>query len=235
MTPSSLGANAQRPHRLSRGAREDSFNSTQQNKRSDHEMAGEWNARGDSTAPRDGFVPRRASSAARMPAAAREDEELVTVAFHKKDTGFRIPKPGKALPVTRPAARTSQLDAHVLHRRREETGRLHALLAEIFNESNPHTEEHGGCPGTGGPGGAPTTPAHVPDTAHRDLLAFLAAKECWTRREYGGICARFGLMDSGAMEVLNEWAFDHGAEAVLEDGDPVLVNVEVARELLYEH
>jgi hypothetical protein len=235
MAPLSHGANAQRPHRLFRGAREDSFNSTQQNKSSDHEMVGEWNARGDSTAPMDGFVPPRASPAARMPAAAREDEELVTVAFHKKDAGFRIPKPGEALPVTRPAARRSQLDVRMLHRRREETGRLHALLAGIFNESSQHTEENGGCGVTGGPGGAPTTPARVPDTAHRDLLAFLAAKECWSRREYSGLCARFGLMDDGAMEVLNAWAFDHGAEAVLEDGDPVLVNVTAARELLNEH
>ena len=33
-----------------------------------------------------------------------------------------------------------------------------------------------------------------------------------------------GLMPDGAMETINEWSFDHHGDALLEDGETVVVN-----------
>lgn len=61
------------------------------------------------------------------------------------------------------------------------------------------------------------------DPQHRTLLRELCAAECWNRGDYTALARSLGLMPDGALETINEWAFDRFDEAVLDEGDPITV------------
>ncbi|NTV51339.1 MAG: hypothetical protein HGA69_00685, partial [Desulfobulbaceae bacterium] len=60
----------------------------------------------------------------------------------------------------------------------------------------------------------------------------LLQQETWERSSLHDLCKELGLMVDGAMEVLNEWAFDNANAPLIEDGDPVFVDVNLAREII---
>lgn len=68
------------------------------------------------------------------------------------------------------------------------------------------------------------------DDAHADLLRTLLSRPIWERAELEDICADRGLMTDGAIERINEAAFDQLDEAILEGEDPI----EVHRHLIEE-
>jgi uncharacterized tellurite resistance protein B-like protein len=70
------------------------------------------------------------------------------------------------------------------------------------------------------------------DQAHSELLFTLKKQELWQRGELEAIATRLDLMLDGALEVINEAAFDRCDEAVTEGDDPIEVNSDVLRELL---
>lgn len=65
------------------------------------------------------------------------------------------------------------------------------------------------------------------DGDHGQLLDELLAREEWAREEYERLCTEFGLMAEGAMETINDWAFDVHDDAMIEDGDPIVINKEL--------
>lgn len=102
-----------------------------------------------------------------------------------------------------------------LTRIREETDRVAALLKSIFVEEEPETsipEPVGGATHAG------------LDDDHAKLLTRLLTQLEWPRGEFDKVASDAGLMPGGAMETINEWAFDYYGDALLEDGDPVIVN-----------
>jgi uncharacterized tellurite resistance protein B-like protein len=70
------------------------------------------------------------------------------------------------------------------------------------------------------------------DHAHSELLFALKKQERWKRGELEAIATQLDLMLDGALEVINEAAFDRCDEAVTEGDDPIEVNSDVLRELL---
>ncbi|MBD2068264.1 TerB N-terminal domain-containing protein [Leptolyngbya sp. FACHB-671] len=70
------------------------------------------------------------------------------------------------------------------------------------------------------------------DQAHSELLFTLQKQAHWQREELEAIAAQLDLMLDGALEVINEAAFDRCDEAVTEGDDPVEVNSDVLRKLL---
>jgi hypothetical protein len=70
------------------------------------------------------------------------------------------------------------------------------------------------------------------DADHSALLLALNQRPIWQRAELEAIAASLNLMLDGALEVINEAAFDHQDEAVVEGHDSIEVNVDVLRELL---
>jgi uncharacterized tellurite resistance protein B-like protein len=70
------------------------------------------------------------------------------------------------------------------------------------------------------------------DHAHSELLFALKKQELWQRGELEAIATQLDLMLDGALEVINEAAFDRCDEAVTEGDDPIEVNSDVLRELL---
>jgi DNA-directed RNA polymerase subunit beta' len=70
------------------------------------------------------------------------------------------------------------------------------------------------------------------DNRHRVLLRRLLKKEDWERTEVEKMCKEIGLMIDGALEVINEWAFEHTDLPVIEDGASVFVDIQQLLEIL---
>lgn len=62
------------------------------------------------------------------------------------------------------------------------------------------------------------------DTRHSGLLRALLAQDTWASAAFATLCAEHGLMPSGALERLNDAAFDAFDEALLEGDDPFEFN-----------
>jgi hypothetical protein len=104
---------------------------------------------------------------------------------------------------------------------RTETERVSAMLADIFAEKEAvsETPEHAG-----------EGPLMGLDAEHSTLVTRLLARPEWSRADFDGAATVVGLMPDGAMEAINEWAFDKYGDPLIEDGDHVVIN----RELLSE-
>lgn len=140
----------------------------------------------------------------------------------------RIPPP----PVTKGAAPAAALDAELIRRIQEETRQVSSALADIYREEEAHAGDHG-APGpveaAAGPDVAPSGPPADQrftglDPAHAGLAAALAVRESWSRDDFEAAASAHGLMADGALETINEWAFDVLGDALVEDGDPLTFN-----------
>jgi uncharacterized tellurite resistance protein B-like protein len=70
------------------------------------------------------------------------------------------------------------------------------------------------------------------DCAHSELLFALMQRPVWQREELVTIATQLDLMLDGALEVINDVAFDRCDEAVIEGDECLEVNGDVLRELL---
>ena len=70
------------------------------------------------------------------------------------------------------------------------------------------------------------------DGAHTRFVRALAAQPAWPRAEVDAIAAELGLLGSGAMETVNEAAFDRTGDPMLELGEPIELDPFVLKELL---
>jgi uncharacterized tellurite resistance protein B-like protein len=70
------------------------------------------------------------------------------------------------------------------------------------------------------------------DEPHSALLLAIAQKSEWGRSELEAIATGLSLMLDGALEVINDIAFDRYDEAVIEGDDPLEVNSTVVQELV---
>jgi hypothetical protein len=116
-----------------------------------------------------------------------------------------------------PTAKAAGPDVQ-LRRIRAETERVSAMLADIYaeNEAMPEMPGH-----TGG------GPVDGLDAEHSALLSHLLERPEWPRTDFDAAATALGLMPDGAMETINEWAFDKFDNAMVADGDPVVVNREL--------
>ena len=141
-------------------------------------------------------------------------DEPVTVATGTGERLHAIP----AVPASVPTAgQTGPLDEVRLRRIRSETEQVGAVLADVFAEDEPASQtaaapdtEDTGLPGLQG--------------AHAQLVRLLATNGTWSRADYEAAATSCGLLPDGALEAVNEWAFDHFDEPLVEEGDPMIVN-----------
>ena len=120
-----------------------------------------------------------------------------------------------------------QLDAARIAQIQAETDEVARLLAHVFEEeaaSHPApvvTEEE--------PEEAPQEVAEAEpgrlglDPDHSAFLRQILLRPTWSRAELGDLSADLGLMLDGALERINEAAFENFNEALLEGDDPVEV------------
>ena len=112
------------------------------------------------------------------------------------------------------------LDASRIAAIRSDTDRVSSVLGQIF-EIEEDQEEGGGASGS--------TMLTGLDLKHGQLVLDLVGQEHWTVDAFEQLCTQLGLMASGALEVVNEWAFETYDEALLDEYDGFDVSVDIAQ------
>lgn len=119
------------------------------------------------------------------------------------------------------------LDPSLIETRIEETARVSSMLAGIF-DSEDDVE----------PGAGSTSPqmeaeaSNGLDDAQATFARDLAKRQSWSRTEVEALAARHDLLVDGALEEVNNAAFDLCDAPFVEGDDPIEVHVEVAEEML---
>jgi hypothetical protein len=157
------------------------------------------------------------------------DSGPVTVGKGESELSFSIPRP----PSPDQAAPASfQLNQELIRIREEETRRVRGVLEDIF------AEESGSQPTvvcTNVTASASVDPLLALDEKHQQLFRNLLEKERWERDQFDALCSQLGLMTDGAMEVLNEWAYEQASAPLLESGDHVFIDLDLAKEIQDVH
>ena len=156
-------------------------------------------------------------------AAATEPVTVRSASIHP--TGYAIPLAAAPNQSVSSNGRLA-LDMAVIERKLRETREVQAVLAGIFSSEEEETPAL--------PRSAPATVATVAglDTEHSALLRRITQQPQWSREQFDALCANLGLLPDGAMESLNEAAFERVGDPLLEGDDPVDVNTTVAQEML---
>ncbi len=143
--------------------------------------------------------------------------EVVTVGLCDRESTFSIPKP-----IYSADSNSFHLNEELIKVLEEETHQVKGVLEGIFSESDEIEPE--------------IPPANNPltslDQAHQHLFNQLLTQETWDKIAVHKMCKKLGLMTDGAMEVLNEWAFVHVDEPIIEDGEPIYIDVNLAKEII---
>jgi tellurite resistance protein len=148
----------------------------------------------------------------------------VTVGLRDAETTFSIPKP-----MTEPGvSKGFRLNEELIRIREEETRQVKGVLEGIFADQG---EEHMDNSSTSAMVPPTSNPLAALDEAHQNFFHRLLTQETWERAALHEICKDLGLTIDGAMEVLNEWAFEHANAPLVEDGEPVYVDFNLAREI----
>jgi tellurite resistance protein len=160
---------------------------------------------------------------------APEGDELATVMPATPARGVPIPPPK---PVAE--ARGSKLDKKKIASIQADTVALQAILGEVFDETGSHRE-------------AVVDPANISsngpveanamaretlfpglDQRHALLLDEVCNGDIIDQATFAALAQKHGLFPAGAMETINEWAFERFEEALLDEGDPI----EIAHHLI---
>lgn len=112
------------------------------------------------------------------------------------------------------------LDAARIAEIRETTAQVSSVLGEIFG-GEAEAEEPEDLP-------VPSSPIPGLDSKHAVLARDLILRPYWKEPEFEALAARHGLMPSGALETLNEWAFDAHGEALIDAYEGYHVEFEIA-------
>jgi len=132
--------------------------------------------------------------------------------------------PGEAIP-SEPQPSGHALDATRIASIRSDTERVSSVLGEIFD--------------TGEDADASTVDEDSVllaglDHKHAALVRDLVEQEHWTEDAFKQLCSRHSLLASGALETINEWAFEIHDEALLDEYDGYDVIPEVAEAVKQE-
>jgi tellurite resistance protein len=151
--------------------------------------------------------------------------EPVTVRHRDPSITYPIPRPPEETKVSQ----SFFLDHEVIKKREEETRQVSRILEGIFDDPADQEVE------------AKVPPERILsgegmldslDSLHRSLFSRLIVQEAWERETLEGLCREIGLMPDGAIEGLNEWAFVNASANLIEDGEPIYVDLELAKELM---
>lgn len=162
---------------------------------------------------------------------ALESDEPTTIIPATPARGIPIP-PGE--PRARVRRAQLRLDKNEIERIQAETMAVQRILGDVFNESDPHqidasekTRAHDEVPHTSEEPSALTGFPGL-EQRHASLLAEICTHDVVDQATFAGLAQKHGLFPSGAMETINEWAFERFEEPLLDDGDPI----EIAHHLI---
>jgi len=149
-------------------------------------------------------------------ATAIEPNEPVTVIPALPPTGHAIPR--RPLPT-----QGVRLDMTAVNAKLAESAQISAILDDIFTEDDAVNLPT--------PTGVTASSGKLSST-HGVLLSRLAERPEWSRAEFETIAAECRLLPDGAIDALNEAAFEHAGGPLLEGDDPIQVDAAIAKELL---
>lgn len=149
----------------------------------------------------------------------------VTVDLRDPETTFSISQPTMEVGVSK----GFRLNEELIRIREEETRQVKGVLEGIFADQAEDQVDIVSTPAMVAPTSSPLTAL---DEAHQSFFHRLLTQETWERPALHEICKELGLTVDGAMEVLNEWAFDNVNAPLIDDGEPVYIDVNLAREIL---
>lgn len=132
--------------------------------------------------------------------------ELVPIRLRTEgDKGEPIPEP----PFEQSQAQTLMLDKDVIRETQAQTHEVSKLLHSIFSDDDVDEEDLIT---------ESETESGLAGLAPQQQLFVLTLIErvVWTEQDYNKLAGQFGLMPSGALEAVNEWAFEHFDEALIE-------------------
>ena len=139
----------------------------------------------------------------------------LTVIPAQPSTGFVIPA------VAHPTS-SVQLDMAAVNAKLAQSAQISAILGDIFIEDEPVS--------------VPPAAVQGPDgklaPSYAAFLSRLVERCEWSRGEFDRLASEARLMPEGAIDTINEAAFDHAGGPVLEGEDPILVDLETAKAIL---
>ncbi len=148
----------------------------------------------------------------------------VTIGLRDPVTSFAIPKP--EVDLLEP--KSFRLNEELIRIREEETRQVRGVLEHIFSDAD--ADEQINFESTPSITQVENPLSHL-DQAHQSFFHRLSERETWERSAVRELCKELGLMMDGAMETLNEWAFDNANAILIEDGDPIFVDISLAKEI----
>lgn len=152
----------------------------------------------------------------RIHAFATASEEPVPVALGEAQQAFRIPAAPKPAAVA--------LDQQRIQAKLAESEQLVSLLDGIFAADEPTAPVTAASSGGGSIAGL--------DQQHSKLLTHLSGKPAWDRAELDDLARPLGLMPDGAIETINDAAFEKCGQPLLEGEERLEVVPEVLKEML---
>ena len=132
-------------------------------------------------------------------------------------------------PGTNDASRGFNLDMEKIAQLQRETAAVSALLAEVFNDESPEPPivkvsirdqptDHAAT-------------VHGLDTEHSAFLRMVVSRREWSRQELEDVATDMELMLDGALEHINDMAFERFDMPVSEGDDPIEINPDILEEL----
>ena len=180
------------------------------------------------------------------------DQESVPSRLHASMTGQRSSHALVRAADAREPARDPgfALDPATIQQRWSDTEAVSDLLGSIFEESGddrgrpfapmvtpsdhePTPSENGSAASHAPDNGTPndlTFPGF--DLAHSRLLHELLSRDVWMRADFNDLATRHHLMPEGALDVLNEAAFEAAEEPLIEGDDELRINRHAVQELV---
>lgn len=164
------------------------------------------------------FYTRAATLAARDPVLVRRGTE--------QDATFVLPPRPAETGTRRRGAPAPELvlDPDSISAKLEQSQQISAILAGLFIEDEAPIPEHGAVP-------ASEATIGPLDPAHSRLFRAIAARDVWPRVEFDALAAQFRLLPDGAIDTLNEAAFEAIGEPLLEGDEMLAINADAVKEL----
>lgn len=156
------------------------------------------------------------------------DPAAVFSAVHGASAGA---KPASAAPVPKTTKARFTLDAARVAELQRDTEKVSAMLSNIFVEDEPP-------PAIPAPvaadDDAPSSTVELLwglDEAHSALARALMRRSSWSRSELVDIAADLDLMADGALERINEAAYEAVDQPLIEGEDPIEINLDILEQL----
>jgi uncharacterized tellurite resistance protein B-like protein len=134
---------------------------------------------------------------------------------------------GEGAPTPQTLSRGVGLDMMRVQTKLAQTATVSSLLADVFAEEDE-------APVTSSVDANTPTPSGIGglDAAQSAFLRSLIARGEWPRHDVELLAAEHALLVDGALEAVNDYAFEHCGDPIWEGDDPIIINDYVAKEIL---